>query len=145
MKIETLDDLLYREFQTLYEMENRLLKALAEMASASSSEKLREGFQMHLEQTRGHMKRIEECFQDIAQKPRASVSEGIEGRSVKPGVQSKRSTSRRYVMPRSSGLAGVSNTMKSQRTAQQSSSHACWRRIMPWVSSRNSWRGTRDR
>ena len=53
MPTEGLRELYVDQLKDLYNAENQLVKALPKMAEASSSEELREGFEEHLEQTKG--------------------------------------------------------------------------------------------
>jgi ferritin-like metal-binding protein YciE len=64
------------ELKDLYNAENQLLKALPKLAKAASSPKLRQGFEEHLEQTKGHVARLEETSKLWMRIPRA--------RSAKP-------------------------------------------------------------
>lgn len=64
-----LKDLWIDELRDLYDAENRLVKALPKMAKASTSEELRTGFENHLEQTKGHVDRLEEIFDSLDEKP----------------------------------------------------------------------------
>jgi ferritin-like metal-binding protein YciE len=50
---------LVEELKDLYSAEKQLLKALPKMAKASTSEELRSAFETHLEQTEGHVARLE--------------------------------------------------------------------------------------
>jgi ferritin-like metal-binding protein YciE len=59
MKLRTLDDLLQYELKDLYSAENQLVKALPKMAKAASHDSLRAGFEEHLEQTKGHVQRLD--------------------------------------------------------------------------------------
>src|SRR5438270_6934388 len=68
MKTETMDDLFLAEIKDLYDAEKQLVKALPKMAKASSSQELKEAFQEHLEQTKGHVSRLDQVFQAIGQK-----------------------------------------------------------------------------
>jgi hypothetical protein len=51
MTKNSLQDLYLDELKDLYSAEKQLTKALPKMAKAATSEELREGFEMHLEQT----------------------------------------------------------------------------------------------
>lgn len=53
MPNQGLKELYIDELKDLYNAENQLVKALPKMAKAASSEELRQGFEEHLEQTRG--------------------------------------------------------------------------------------------
>jgi len=79
MKIETMDDLFLNELKDIYDCEKKLVKALPKMAKAVTSTELREAFQNHLEETKGHVQRLEEIFQHLGEKASASKCEGIEG------------------------------------------------------------------
>ncbi len=63
MANEGLRDLYIDELKDLYSAENQLVKALPKMAKAASSDELKQGFEEHLEQTRGHVQRLEKDFQ----------------------------------------------------------------------------------
>ena len=60
MKLESLEDVFIEEISDLYSAETQLVEALPKMASAASDEKLREAFETHLDQTRAHVKRLED-------------------------------------------------------------------------------------
>jgi ferritin-like metal-binding protein YciE len=49
------------------------------MAEAATSDELREGFEEHLEQTRGHVQRLEEIFERLGEKPKGKKCKGMEG------------------------------------------------------------------
>jgi ferritin-like metal-binding protein YciE len=59
MKIETMEDLFVEQIQDLYDAEKRLVKALPKMAEASTSSVLRNAFEEHLQQTQGHVRRLD--------------------------------------------------------------------------------------
>ena len=67
MPNEGLKELYVEELKDLYNAENQLVKALPKMAKAASSEELRQGFEEHLEQTRGHVERLEKIFGSLDQ------------------------------------------------------------------------------
>ena len=69
MKLASLQDLLVDELRDLYSAENQIIKALPRMAKAASSDELREAFEEHLEQTRGHVDRLREIFEGMGEKP----------------------------------------------------------------------------
>ena len=58
----TLQELLTEELQDLYDAEQQLLKALPQMAEAARGGALRAAFSSHLEETRTHVRRLEETF-----------------------------------------------------------------------------------
>jgi ferritin-like metal-binding protein YciE len=57
-KINNLEELLVDELKDLYSAETQLIKALPKMAEAASSPELKQAFEGHLQQTRGHAERL---------------------------------------------------------------------------------------
>jgi ferritin-like metal-binding protein YciE len=49
------------------------------MAKAATSDELRGGFEQHLEQTRGHLQRLEKIFKALAENPKGKKCKGMEG------------------------------------------------------------------
>ena len=86
MPNEGLKELYVDELKDLYNAENQLLKALPKMAKAASSEELRQGFEEHLEQTRGHVERLEKIFKSLDEIPKGKKCMGMEG-LVKEGSE----------------------------------------------------------
>ena len=74
-----LRELYIDELRDLYSAENQLVKALPKLAKASSSDELREGFTEHLEQTKGHVQRLEQIFEALAESPKGKKCAGMEG------------------------------------------------------------------
>jgi ferritin-like metal-binding protein YciE len=79
MKEGTLKELYIEELRDLYNAEQQLTKALPKMAKASSDEELRSGFEEHLEQTKGHVQRLEQIFEKLGEKPEGKKCKGMEG------------------------------------------------------------------
>ena len=79
MKLNTLQKLYTDELRDLYNAENQLLKALPKMAKAASSEELKEAFEQHLEQTKGHVKRLEQVFEGLDEKPKGKTCRAMKG------------------------------------------------------------------
>jgi len=79
MKLDTLQKLYTDELRDLYNAENQLLKALPKMAKAASSEDLKEAFEKHLEQTKGHVERLEQVFEDLDEKPKGKTCRAMKG------------------------------------------------------------------
>jgi ferritin-like metal-binding protein YciE len=77
--IKSLRDLLVDELRDLHNAENQLVKALPKMAKAASHEELKEGFQEHLEQTRGHVDRLERCFKILGMKASGKTCHAMKG------------------------------------------------------------------
>jgi ferritin-like metal-binding protein YciE len=76
---EGLRELYIEELKDLYNAENQLVKALPKMAKAASSDELRQGFEEHLEQTKGHVQRLEKIFQALGESPKGKKCKGMEG------------------------------------------------------------------
>lgn len=79
MKIETMDDLFLGQIEDLYDAEKRLVKALPKLAKASASDKLRNALDSHLEETKGHVERLEQIFSEIGKKPKAKTCAAMKG------------------------------------------------------------------
>lgn len=79
MTLETLDDLFVDELKDLYSAETQLVQALPKMVKAASSPDLQHAFQNHLEQTKQHVRRIEEIFSEIDGTPKGKKCLGMEG------------------------------------------------------------------
>jgi ferritin-like metal-binding protein YciE len=79
MPKDTLKKLYVDELKDLYSAENQLVKALPKMAKAASSDYLRKGFEKHLEQTKGHVERLELIFRSLEQSPKGKKCMGMEG------------------------------------------------------------------
>jgi ferritin-like metal-binding protein YciE len=68
--IKSMDDLFVDTLRDIYYAENQILKSLPDMIEKAANPKLRQGFQAHLNETKNHVKRLEQVFQ-------------LEGQSVK--------------------------------------------------------------
>jgi ferritin-like metal-binding protein YciE len=78
-EIGSLQDLLLHQIEDLYDAENRLLDALPKMAEAAHSPQLKQAFQSHLEETRGHVGRLERVFEALAQPPKRETCHAMKG------------------------------------------------------------------
>jgi ferritin-like metal-binding protein YciE len=76
---EGLKELYIDELKDLYSAETQLVKALPKMAKAASSDELRRGFEEHLEQTRGHVERLEKVFKTLGESPKGKTCKGMQG------------------------------------------------------------------
>ena len=79
MPNDGLKELYIDELRDLYNAENQLVKALPKMAKAASSDELRQGFEEHLEHTKGHIQRLEKIFQALGESPKGKKCKGMEG------------------------------------------------------------------
>jgi ferritin-like metal-binding protein YciE len=74
-----LRELYIGELRDLYSAENQLVKALPKLAKACFSDELRQGFTEHLEQTKGHVQRLEQIFDMLEESPKGKKCAGMEG------------------------------------------------------------------
>jgi ferritin-like metal-binding protein YciE len=79
MEHNALMELYVDELKDLYDAENRLVKALPKVAKAATSEKLRSAVEQHLEQTRGHVDRLKEIFDNMGEKATGKKCAGMMG------------------------------------------------------------------
>lgn len=79
MKITNLEDLFNHTLEDIYYAETKLVKAIPKMAKAADSEKLAQAFESHLEETKEHVKRLEEVFSLLGRKPKATECPAIKG------------------------------------------------------------------
>jgi ferritin-like metal-binding protein YciE len=79
MAAENLQELFVNELRDIYDAEKQLTKALPKMAKAAESDELRGAFEEHLEQTRGHVGRLEEVFKLLGIAARGKPCEGMKG------------------------------------------------------------------
>jgi len=79
MEMETLRDLYIDELKDLYSAENQLVKALPKMAKNATNMDLKQAFTDHLEQTKGHVSRLEQIFEMLEASPRGKKCVGMEG------------------------------------------------------------------
>ena len=61
--IKTMDDLFVHQLQDIYYAEKQLVKALPKMAEKATDKQLNQGFLSHLDETKGHVQRLEQVFQ----------------------------------------------------------------------------------
>jgi ferritin-like metal-binding protein YciE len=75
----TLHDAFLDELRDLYDAEKQLTKALPKLAKTATSAKLRQAFESHLEETRGHVERLEQVFEGLDERARGKHCDGIAG------------------------------------------------------------------
>ncbi|HZS26574.1 MAG TPA: ferritin-like domain-containing protein [Candidatus Angelobacter sp.] len=80
MKLESLRELLIEELQDIYSAENMILSALPKMVEEATSVELRNAFNQHLQQTRVHVQRLDQIFDQIPKIDRKDKKcKGMEG------------------------------------------------------------------
>lgn len=75
----TLHDAFIDELRDAYDAEKQLIKALPKMVQAARSSELRAAFRAHLKETKGQVRRLEEAFASIDERPRGKHCEGMAG------------------------------------------------------------------
>ncbi len=75
----SLRDVLIEEMKDLYSAENQLVKALPKTAKGTNSPELKQAFLNHLEETKGHVVRLQQAFQVLGKKAVAKHCKGMEG------------------------------------------------------------------
>jgi ferritin-like metal-binding protein YciE len=79
MSLDTMQQLLMDELKDLYSAEKQITRALPKMAKATTSPELKQAFEMHLEQTKGHVERLEKIFEILGKKATAKTCKGMQG------------------------------------------------------------------
>ena len=79
MKLQSLEDVLMAELSDLMSAEKQLVKALPKVAEAASSKELREAIEHHLDETRGHVQRLEQVFESLGADAESEHCEAMEG------------------------------------------------------------------
>jgi ferritin-like metal-binding protein YciE len=79
MKLESLHDLYLSELRDLYSAEKQIVKALPKMIEKTESPELRQALEDHLEQTTGHVERLEHVFEMHGESPKRQKCKGMEG------------------------------------------------------------------
>jgi ferritin-like metal-binding protein YciE len=77
--MQEIRELLVEEMEDLYDAEKQLVKALPKMAKAASNQELSQAFTSHLEETEGHVKRLEQAFELLGQKPKSKPCAAMKG------------------------------------------------------------------
>ncbi len=79
MQVNNLRDLYVEQLRDLLSCESQLVKALPKMAKAAASSPLRHAFEKHLEQTKGHVERLQQIFSNMGMPARSHKCKGMEG------------------------------------------------------------------
>jgi ferritin-like metal-binding protein YciE len=79
MSVDTIDGLFVEELNDLYSAENQITKALPKLIKAATSKELRSAFEHHLEETEGHVQRLEQVFEILGSRPKGKTCDGMKG------------------------------------------------------------------
>jgi ferritin-like metal-binding protein YciE len=77
--MKTLNDLFLEELADIYNAEKRIAQALPKLADAARSEELKAAFESHLQETEGHVGKVEEVFRLFETEPREAECEATAG------------------------------------------------------------------
>jgi ferritin-like metal-binding protein YciE len=79
MRLDTLHDLFAEGLADMRSVEQQLVEALPRMAAAAQSDELRSAIEEHLEQTRGHLQRVEDVIATCGFTVQERTSEAMQG------------------------------------------------------------------
>jgi ferritin-like metal-binding protein YciE len=79
MALESLQDLYLEQLKDLHSAERQIIEALPKMIEQTTHPELRRGFEMHLEQTKEQLRRLEQIGQRAGQKLTGHKCKGMEG------------------------------------------------------------------
>ena len=79
MEMESLKELYVEELKDLYSAEKQLVKALPKMAKNATNAELQQAFTKHLEETEGHVERLEQIFEMLGERAGGKKCKGMEG------------------------------------------------------------------
>ena len=77
--IKTMDDLFVHTLRDIYYAENQIVKALPDMIEKAGDPTLRQSFETHLGETKGHVRRLEEAFRMLGKEPKGVDCPAIDG------------------------------------------------------------------
>jgi Mn-containing catalase len=79
MEMSELKELLVEELQDLLNAENQIVGALPKMVDAAKNGKLKETFEKHLVQTKGHVERLTSALQLLGESAESKPCKGMKG------------------------------------------------------------------
>jgi len=79
MEMQDLQDLFIEQLRDLYNAEKQLVKALPKMAKKATDEDLKQAFTTHLEETKGHVERLEEIFEGLGKRASGKTCKAMKG------------------------------------------------------------------
>lgn len=79
MQMENLQDLMKEDLKDLLNAENQIVKALPKMIKSASNEQLQQAFEDHLEETKGHVERLEQVMEMLGMPARGKTCKAMQG------------------------------------------------------------------
>ncbi|MCU0498989.1 MAG: ferritin-like domain-containing protein [Anaerolineae bacterium] len=78
-KLETLRDLYLDQLSDAYSAEQQITQALPKMAEAATAPDLKQAFNLHLSETHNQLKRLEQIFSALGEKPNGKTCKAMQG------------------------------------------------------------------
>jgi ferritin-like metal-binding protein YciE len=79
MQMENLEDLMKEDLKDLLHAENQVAKALPKMIKSASNPQLQEAFQLHLEETKGHVERVQQVMELMGMPVKTKPCKAMQG------------------------------------------------------------------
>jgi ferritin-like metal-binding protein YciE len=79
MGVETMQELLIDELKDLYSAEKQIVRALPKLVKAATSPDLQDALSTHLEETKGHVARLEKIGEILGKKMTGKTCVGMKG------------------------------------------------------------------
>lgn len=79
MSVENLQELLIDELKDLHSAEKQIVRSLPKVAKAATSSDLSEALHCHLEETKGHVERLEKIAEVVGKKLTGKTCAGMQG------------------------------------------------------------------
>jgi ferritin-like metal-binding protein YciE len=79
MNLNSLNDVLEEQLVDIYSAEQQLIEALPKLAQAASSAELRQAFETHLQETRGHFQRLQDLLPTLGFPAGGETREAMQG------------------------------------------------------------------
>src|SRR3954463_5128267 len=79
MQLTSIKDVYTHELQDLHSAESQLIQALPKVAQAASNDELRQAFEQHLDETRGHLARLEDVLAEAGVSAGGEKCKGMAG------------------------------------------------------------------
>jgi ferritin-like metal-binding protein YciE len=77
--MDQITELMIDQLKDAYSAERQVLRAMPKMIRNATNERLKQGIQMHVEQTEGQIQRIEQALEMLGGKPGRKVCEAMRG------------------------------------------------------------------
>jgi len=79
MQMQNLEDLLKEDLKDVLHAENQIVKALPKMIKKTSNTELKEAMSTHLEETKGHVERVEQVMELLGMPVRGKTCKAMQG------------------------------------------------------------------